>query len=380
MASLFKMPGKPFWYLRHKADGAWKKTSTGLRHDDPNDTAKARALRAEAEAAEFRDAPISKIGWEWVDRFLATSGLAENSKIRYKGAWAWVQQFLQEYRLDITAVRYSHVEDYIVWRVGRKKSSGKRAGRNTAIQEVKFMQMLMNEAVRRSLIVANPLASLKLHREEVKMKRAFTPEEIELCREDLKSREEWMRVCFEIALFTGCRLRETRIPLTCIDLKAAVPTITFPAPKGGRRKAFSIPVPAGLLPLFQAMKREKGRTYTIGRFPFQPSRCWQNFFQSVGVEGVCFHCLRVTKITQMRREGVPREVAMRLVNHSSELVHLLYDRHRVQDLEAWADAGVSGFSAAMPQSHSKKPSRKPSEKKGRSTIPAQRGRKTPSPS
>jgi hypothetical protein len=116
------------------------------------------------------------------------------------------------------------------------------------------------------------------------------------------------------------------------------------------------------------MKKEKRRTHTIASFPFQPSRCWQNFFQSVGIKGVSYHCLRVTKITQMRREGVPREVAMRLVNHSSELIHLLYDRHQVQDLAAFADSGTGGFSAAMSQSRSKTPSLRPRETKGRPKV------------
>ena len=373
------MPSKPFWYLRYKKDGIWKKGSTGLRHDDPNDTAKARALRAEAEAAEFRAAPVSKIGWEWVNRFVETSGLSEKTIIRYRGAWSWVQMFLQEKHLSLTDVRYPHVEEYMVWRVGRKKKSGKRAGRNTAILEIKFLQLLLNEAVRRSLIIANPLASLKLHREDAKPKRAFTPEEIEACREALKSREDWMRVSFEIALFTGCRLRETRIPLTSIDLDAEVPTITFPTPKGGRKKAFSIPVPSSLFPMFRAMKQHSPLSHTIREFPFQPSRCWQNFFKRVGLHDVCFHCLRVTKITQMRREGVPREVAMRLVNHSSELIHLLYDRHRVQDLAAYADAGSGGYAAATPQNPTKTPFRRPKEKSGRSKYSSPFGRKILSP-
>ncbi len=375
MASLFKKNGKPFWYLRHKQDGVWKKSSTGLRHDDPNDTAKARTLRAEAEASELREVPLAKIGWEWVDRFIDTSGLAENSKIRYRGAWGWVQLFLQENRLDIGFVRYSHVEDYIVWRVGRKKKSGKRAGRNTAIQEIKILQMILNEAVRRGLVAANPLAVLKVRRDEAKKKRAFTAEEIEQCREALKAEPEWMRVSFEIALFTGCRLRETRVALTDIDLDAEIPTITFAAPKGGTRAAFSVPLPEALIPMLRDMERRK-MSHTIDKFPFQPSRRWQQFFQKLGIEGVCFHCLRVTKITRMRREGVPREVAMRLVNHSSELVHLLYDRHRVQDLAEYANAGLAGFSAATPRSPTKTPSRRPREKTGRSKAAGRSGTKT----
>jgi integrase len=379
MASLIKKPGKAFWYLQHKQDGEWKKSSTGLRHDDPNETAKARALRAEAEAAELRAAPVSKIGWGWVDRFIETSGLAENSKVRYMGAWAWLQLFLQEKQLDLGAVRYSHVEDYIVWRVGRKKKSGKRAGRNTAIQEIKILQGFMNEAVRRDLVSANPLATLKVKKTEPKKKRALLPEEIAACRAALLSEPDWMRVAFEIALFTGCRLRETRIALDDVDLDSHIPTMTFSTPKGGSKVAFSIPTPKALMPLLRDMRR-KGKSHTIDAVPFQPSRRWQQFFQKMGIKGVCFHCLRVTKITQMRREGVPREVAMRLVNHSSELIHLLYDRHQVQDLVAFSDAGTVGLYAAMPQSHSKTPSPPPTGKKGRPTTPAQKGRKIPSPS
>lgn len=345
MASLFKKPGSPFWYLRHKVDGVWKKSSTGLRHDDPNETAQAKVIRAQAEAKEYREVPSITVGWEWVGPFLETGGLAARSIERYTGAWNWAQLFLLEKRLDVTGVRYRHVAEYIEWRVGRKKKSGKAAGRNTAIQEIKILAMIMGEAVRREMITANPLASLKLKRDKPKKKRAFTAEEIKKCREALVDKEEWMRVSFDIALCTGCRLKETRIPMDCIDLDAVIPTMTFPNPKGGSEKAFSIPIPEPLIPMFRKMK-EDGREFTFPAFPFQPSRRWQQFFAVLKIEGVCFHCLRVTKITLMRRQGVPREVAMRLVNHSSELIHQLYDRHRVQDLAAHASAGIAGFDDA----------------------------------
>jgi integrase len=89
-------------------------------------------------------------------------------------------------------------------------------------------------------------------------------------------------------------------------------------------------MPKALKPTFERMKADK-REVTLN-MPFQPSRKWGHFFKMLGLSHLCFHCLRVTKVTRLRREGVPREVAMRLVNHSSELIHLLYDRHRVDDL------------------------------------------------
>jgi hypothetical protein len=72
----------------------------------------------------------------------------------------------------------------------------------------------------------------------------MTDEEIRKIWIALQDKDEWMRDSFLIALHTGCRLRETIIPMNCIDL--AGETITFPAPKGGEEKAFSIPMPKAL--------------------------------------------------------------------------------------------------------------------------------------
>jgi integrase len=77
--------------------------------------------------------------------------------------------------------------------------------------------------------------------------------------------------------------------------------------------------------------------YTL-EFPFQPSRRWQQFFIVIKKPHLTFHCLRVTYVNRLRRVGVPREAAMRLVNHSSELIHQIYQRERVDDVAQWRDA------------------------------------------
>ena len=143
-----------------------------------------------------------------------------------------------------------------------------------------------------------------------------------------------MQRAFQISLHTGCRLRESRIPLNCVD-----PTegkITFPTPKGGKERAFSIPMPTALRPLLESIRHERA-THTL-EFPFQPSRRWQQFFIKIRKPHLCFHCLRVTYVNRLRRAGVPREAAMRLVNHSSELIHQIYQRERIDDVARWRDA------------------------------------------
>ncbi len=65
--------------------------------------------------------------------------------------------------------------------------------------------------------------------------------------------------------------------------------------------------------------------------------------QVMGI-GPSFHCLRVTCVNRLRRAGVLREAAMRLVIHSSELMHRIYQRERVDDVAQWCE--VVRFPAA----------------------------------
>jgi integrase len=117
----------------------------------------------------------------------------------------------------------------------------------------------------------------------------------------------------------------------CIDFTEN--KITFPSPKGGEDRAFSVPMPSALRPLFERIRKAKQK-FAV-EFPFQPSRRWQQFFIKIKKPHLCFHCLRVSYVNRLRRAGVPREAAMRLVNHSSELIHSIYQRERVEDVAQW---------------------------------------------
>ena len=338
MAYLYRKPRSPFWYVVY-IDANLKEghRSTGLRADDPNDTAKAKAMRAELEAKEHHRAPVvNSEGWDtWVAKYLERHCETRRTLERYAGNWKWLALWLQTQRLHSPrAITYRNALEYIDWRMSFKKTSGKRVGRNTAIMELKVLAMIMGEAVRLGYADANPLVSLKLRRDKARKKPEVTDEEVSEIRKALKAEPEWMKTAFEISLHTGCRLRETRLPLDCIDF--AEDKITFPSPKGGEGRAFSVPMPSALRPLFQRM-RKRNQTFTLA-FPFQPSRHWQQFFIKIKKPHLCFHCLRVTYVNRLRRAGVPREAAMRLVNHSSELVHQVYQREKVEDVAQWRDA------------------------------------------
>jgi integrase len=339
MASLYEKSNSPFWYVEWLDPKTGKRTnrSTGYRVDDPGDTLKARALRAQLEARELtRTAGALGGGWEsWVLAYLKRHCKTELTHERYLDAWKWIALWLQHRRLhsprDIT---YANAIEYIDWRTGYKKKTGKTVGRNTAILELKILAMVMGEAVRLGHADANPLVSIKLRRDKARQKPELTDREILEIRSALTVEPTWMQRAFEIALLTGCRLRETRIPRNGVNL--AENKITFLSPKGGEERAFSVPIPSALRPLLEQFcgSREK---FTL-EFPFQPSRRWQQFFIKIKKPHLCFHCLRVTFVNRARRAGVPREVVMRLVNHASELIHQVYQREKVEDVAEWRDA------------------------------------------
>ena len=337
MAYLYRKHRSPYWYVQYvDADRQKHDKSTGLRADDPNDTIKAKILRAELEAKEYQRTPlVNGAGWDWVAKFLERHCESKATLDRYEDAWKWVALWLQRERIHSPRqLTYRLGVEYVDWRIMFKKRTGKTVGRNTAILELKTLALIMGEAVRLGHADANPLIRLKMRRERAAKKPELTDEEIVEIKEALKSEPEWMQIAFEIGLHTGCRLRETRIPLACVEFREN--KITFPHPKGGEDRAFSIPMPSAIRPLLEGLAKEKCR-YTL-EFPFQPSRRWQQFFIKVKKPHLCFHCLRVTYVNRLRRAGVPREAAMRLVNHASELIHQIYQREKVEDVVQWRDA------------------------------------------
>jgi hypothetical protein len=64
----------------------------------------------------------------------------------------------------------------------------------------------------------------------------------------------------------------------------------------------------------------------------------ENLLRVLSLSSVRIKVSRLPYVNRLRRAGVPREVAMRLVNHASELVHQIYQREKVEDLVQWRDA------------------------------------------
>jgi len=338
MASLHKRKQSPFFWIKHRDNkGHIRFRTTRCRYDTKEGRKQANELKYEYALEELqRGGQVQTEGWVWVQKALSPSFRTEATKQRTLGRWDIIESFLLEkgiYRpADLTPETTS---DYIEWRTTKKRRSGKTTARNTAIYEVRLLGRIMGYAVERKYVQTNPLGKIRLAKSPTKPKPALTDNEIARIRLALKAKAEWMQVSFEISLATGCRLQETSIPLECINFDKE--TITFPSPKGGPEKAFTIPMPTTIRSLLESLK---GRRTTCD-IPRMASKQFGRDFlhRELGMHHLCFHCLRVTRITRMMQEGVPISKAMRLVNHSNELIHRLYQRHSIDDLIQYRDSG-----------------------------------------
>jgi len=347
MASLFTKPNSPYWQLRYRDEaGIWRKKSLKFRKGIGTETAAARREEAR-HTLEERSATRQgdKALWKrWVPGWIETHFTNPFSRTRAVNAWTRLEEwFLSRGFITPAFIRYEHAAEFFA---ARKKA---KAAHNTALLEVKFGSQILQEAVRRELIPGNPWVKLGIKRARGKVKPEITSEQAAIVQAGLIEHKmpDWMSESWLVYTTQGCRATESKIPMADIDEKAGV--IWFEKQKGD--KPFATKIHPALLPLIKK-KRKAGAEFLID-LPPNSAKKWWVFLREKLKLPFSIHSTRVTVATQMARGGVDRTEAMRYLNHSSELVHRIYQRLRPDDLSA-AVAAV-GFQPSSSQSNNGKP-------------------------
>lgn len=329
MASLYRRRDSPFLWLKRRAGGKVVSESTGLRWAFPAEARQARARRAAAEVEE-RATGRMRGDWAWVDGWLTLRYAASPPTLRRaRDHWRCLLAFLGEASVHApAAVTREACLAFAEWRQV-KRTGFRRASLNAALQELSFLGLVLDEAIRRQLASTNPARKLGIRKSPPPEKPALTEAQIRRVEKELGRKEwpGWMRVAWIIACAQGCRLRETGIPLDAIDEKRG--TITF-----GKTK--TVPFTTALHPRVAALKRElaaTGATVTCA-VPENASELFAKVFHRLGMKGVTFHSTRVTVVSRLARAGVSQSQAMRFVGHASPTVHRIYQRLGVEDLGA----------------------------------------------
>lgn len=336
MASLYKRRDSPYWWLKRKDGARVVCESTGLRWRIPAETRSAWERRAAAEVEERR-AGSFRGDWSWVDGWLSLRYGTRPASLRLRfRQWRPLIAYMKDIGVHSpAALTREHCLGYFAWRIP-KRGQLRGASTRTALNDLGLLRLLMSEAVTRGLVGANPVERLGVPRPAPREKPALTAVQVQQVRDELVNGHRpnsgpwpvWMRHCWEVAVAQGCRIRETGVPLDCVDETRG--TITFPATKGDR--PFTTALNPDLLPLVR--ERRAAGASRLCDLPPNPSYWFGDLFRKLGMSGVSFHCTRVTVVSRLARAGVSQSQAMRFVGHASATVHRLYQRLGVEDLGA----------------------------------------------
>lgn len=327
MARLYVRSDSPFWYLEYRTLDSIQRDSTGIRHGTREGQRAANKLLHQKQADEkaLSNVPAGSAFQQWVMPFLRQHCI--NSKLTfmiYRRRWDVLEMFMRERGIRHPCeLAYNHAFEFLDWRVGG--GAGKPVQHNTAKDDLDTLRMLMNEAVRREFCPSNPLLRLRLKAAKRKERPELTEEQIANVRHALRHGDwpSFMLIQFEIALHTGRRISETKIPMSAIDLERGEYTVRV---KGGNIR--TKPIHPKLLPLLRTIKGEYTHTASRG----YSSVVWRKFFDSLGMPEHSFHGIRNTVISRARRAGVDRWTLMQVVDHATVAINAHYDRFAEADL------------------------------------------------
>jgi hypothetical protein len=345
MASIYKRPETSYIWITYKgADGCRKRINTGYRWDNPGDRKQAEKLAKMKTLEELVSKPIKSTGgWEdWVLPWInGRWGHSKNSTPdKYRNYFLrWLDFFEDTDVANPAALRREHVLAYLEW---RKKRGGER---NTAIHEIKFLGIVMDEAITRGYASQNPCRKLGLKKDEVKHKVPWTPQQVSFALESVEEIEPfgWLHVALLMGRYQAVRIGQCCVPLSGIDLDRRI--INFPRDivKGG--KGYSQPIDPEFYPILADIVKHRRKLSKAALCDFPPMHrlCVSIFIDALthydeGFEQLSHHGLRATWITQAALAGVPETLAKRFVNHASSEVHAIYQCITADDLMPMLDA------------------------------------------
>ena len=325
MAFLRKSKKSAFWSLRYRDldTGRWREETTKFRHDDPVQTRAAQRLCHAAckEEAEVAPLPDGEFG-DWVPSYLAEHYKRDQSLHRYEAAWLRLSEWLKIHNLrHPRQILYVHVDEYMRWR----KEKG--ASQNTARLEIKFFSFIIREAMRRDYCEKNPFALANIPRQPSAEKPDLQDESLRAARAAFAKRPAWMRTVFEICSHIGCRFSESSLPMSRVDFDEKLIWIEdSKRDDGDPKKTYAVPMPESLIAYLLTLK---GQDRTVPVLSRDMNRCFNIVLKEA--TGATSHSLRVSFISRCHRAGLSEAQAMRLVNHSTRMVHRIYSRLSLAD-------------------------------------------------
>ncbi len=128
-------------------------------------------------------------------------------------AWHNLAAFLDEKDLTVPRqLQRQHIREFIEWRqIGHAERHAHKGAKNTALLEIKFLALILDEAIASGFCNFNPCHRLGIGRDKPKLKPAITMLEHLAIVKALEREPEWMRYIVSNCLGRKCRFSETMI-------------------------------------------------------------------------------------------------------------------------------------------------------------------------
>lgn len=328
MASTYTRPNSPFIWIRFKEGSKWKGKPTGYLKNNFGDERQARLLAHKQSLKEHEESP-QRIGgaWgDWVERWISDRYRHSATATIYRRYWRRLERWLIANRLLVPSqILYRHAQEYHRWRTGQG------TGNNTAIHELKFLGVVIGEAVKRGYCTGNPLVRMGMRRTRPKEKAAWTNKEIQHVARSIHFAPQWMQATFWLGLYQSARLRQCAVPIADIDFRRL--RIIYRKTKGD--KPFTQPLDKRIVVPLEAIVRARTAEghQLLCDIPALPSVEWREFLDVIGLHHLSHHGLRVSWITRAALSGkVTMAEAKRFCNHASTTVHEAYQKLSITDV------------------------------------------------
>jgi integrase len=329
MASYYKRKASPYYWIRYqRPDGTWADKSSKVRIDNNGSLRKVKQVAAQHT---MRELDIDRNGQSnrfdsWVPTFLVNQYRNPRTLGRYTNAWSAIATYLDHIKvISPLQITYQLCRDYPQFRTKPPTDVIRARTFNTALTELKVFSAILQEAVRRGYIDANPCLKLGYKRTPPKQKPEITADEQRKIETALKKQDQWMRDSWLVAMRQGCRISETAVPLSNVDLQQR--TITF---LGKGNRVHTAPLHDDLVPLVKLAR--KHNRHQLVELPKYAPKKWHQFFRRLSLPHLSFHCTRVTVVTRLARAGHSIALTKAYVGHRSDTVHAIYQRLNAADV------------------------------------------------
>ncbi len=341
--SLFKR-GNVWWSYFYQ-DGIRHQYSTGTSNRRQAESIEAKR-KEEVNNQRFqlvKADPNLKFG-ELAAQFLA-SGLVRPHHIYHL-------KFLLPFFSEVPVLRItkSLAEEF---RRRRQVWNPNRAVKDATInRDLSVLRHILYWALDEQLIVVNPLARLKLAREQRTRRQVLSVAEEQLL---VPAASDHLRGMIIAALDTGMRRGEiTGQRWEDVDFSRKLLFVTrSKTPEGESRE---IPLTERLLEYLLQHRQSAGLIFHYRGQPLRiVKRTWKTALKNAGLRHVRFHDLRHTFNTRLMEAGVLQEIRMALMGHSTgSKIHATYThiefpakREAIRKLERWVDQQLKEIKEAQ---------------------------------